>query len=84
MPCSTSCTAATASCPTCRHRSRCAHFCHFNRTPSLLQHILHGSFDFPPDVPLSPECKDLIQRILVRNPAQRITLQQVRRWERGL
>lgn len=43
-----------------------------------LQHILHGEFDFPPDVPLSPECKDLIQRILVRDPAQRITLQQVR------
>ncbi|KAI7842253.1 hypothetical protein COHA_003894 [Chlorella ohadii] len=43
----------------------------------IIQHILHGSFDFPPDVPLSPECKDLIQRILVRNPAQRITLQQI-------
>ena len=42
-----------------------------------LQQIVHGSFDFPPDVPLSPECKDLIQRILVRDPAQRITLQQV-------
>ncbi|PRW60419.1 serine threonine- kinase [Chlorella sorokiniana] len=43
----------------------------------IIKHILHGSFDFPPDVPLSPECKDLIQRILVRDVTQRITLQQI-------
>lgn len=43
----------------------------------IIRHIVHGSYDFPPDVPLSPECKDLIRRILVRDPAQRITLQQI-------
>lgn len=75
--CSTSCTAAASI----SHR-RCS-ITSPRPMPTALQHILHGSYEFPPDVPLSPECKDLIQRILVRNPAQRITLQQVRRWGWG-
>ena len=47
--------------------------------PRLIsQHILHGAYDLPPDVPLSAECRDLLARILVRDPARRITLAQVR------
>jgi len=43
----------------------------------LLQHILSGKYDIPRDPPLSPDCIDLIHRMLVRDPGARITLEQI-------
>ncbi|EFN54321.1 hypothetical protein CHLNCDRAFT_135543 [Chlorella variabilis] len=39
--------------------------------------IFSVQYEVPADVAVSGECLDLIRRILVRDPAQRITLQQV-------
>lgn len=45
--------------------------------PPPLQRIFSVQYEVPADVAVSGECLDLIRRILVRDPAQRITLQQV-------
>lgn len=48
------------------------------RVPSsLLQRIFSVQYEMPPGLPISPECLDIIRRILMRNPAERITLQQI-------
>ena len=35
-------------------------------------------YAIPPQLPISPECVDLIARIFVANPVQRITLPEIR------
>ncbi|KAI3435933.1 hypothetical protein D9Q98_001991 [Chlorella vulgaris] len=39
--------------------------------------IFSVQYEMPPGLPISPECLDIIRRILMRNPAERITLQQI-------
>lgn len=36
-------------------------------------------YDFPPTIPLSEEVKDLITCLLKKNPAQRLTLEQMKK-----
>ena len=36
-------------------------------------------YTFPPNAIVSPECKDLLARILIDNPDKRITVQQILR-----
>lgn len=48
------------------------------RFQKVLQRILVVDYVFPPKVPVSAECKDLISRILVADPNERITVEQVR------
>ena len=47
------------------------------RFQKVLQRILVVDYVFPPAVPVSDECKDLISRILVADPNERITIEQV-------
>ena len=47
------------------------------RFQKVLQRILVVDYAFPPAVPVSEECKDLISRILVADPNKRITVEQV-------
>ena len=44
---------------------------------SLLQRILRVDYDFPPCVKASKECQDMLAKILVRDPAERLTLLQI-------
>eukprot|EP00884_Botryococcus_braunii_P011516 jgi/Botrbrau1/20365/Bobra.0006s0030.1 len=46
---------------------------------TMLQRILKVDYAFPANVPLSAECKDLVSRLLVANPANRITLPEILR-----
>eukprot|EP00887_Chlorella_sp_A99_P001753 scaffold19.g1753.t1 len=47
------------------------------RVPPLAQRILALDYSFPPDVDLTPECRDLISHILVSDPAARITIAEI-------
>lgn len=49
------------------------------RMDVLLRRIQAVDYDFPPDRSVSPGCKDLVKRLLVRDPAQRATLAEVMR-----
>jgi serine/threonine protein kinase len=49
------------------------------RMDVLLRRIQAVDYDFPPDRPVSDGCKDLVKRLLVREPAQRATLAEVMR-----
>lgn len=42
------------------------------------QNIMTGAYRLPPGVPPSPECKDLIQRILRPKPQERLTIAAIR------
>jgi len=44
-----------------------------------LRQILQVDYSFPPNVAVSPECKDLLSRILIADPDQRITVQHILR-----
>lgn len=43
----------------------------------VLQRVIKADFVFPPDIPVSAECKDLISKILVVDPEKRLTVQQI-------
>ena len=43
----------------------------------VLQRVIRGDYRFPQSVPVSPACKDLLSRILVVNPSERITIQGI-------
>ena len=45
----------------------------------FVQKIVRAQYTFPSDVPLSPICIDLIKRIFVPDPNQRISLQDIKR-----
>jgi serine/threonine-protein kinase SRK2 len=49
------------------------------RMDVLLRRIQAVDYDFPPDRVVSDGCKDLVKRLLVRDPAQRATLAEVMR-----
>ena len=40
----------------------------------LLQRILNVEYSFPPHVNVSPECRDLLSRLLVADPRSRISM----------
>ena len=44
---------------------------------SLLQRILRVDYEFPPHVKASKDCQDMLARILVRDPAERLTVLQI-------
>lgn len=44
----------------------------------LRQHIAAAHFSFPAQVPVSPDCKALISAIMKINPAERLTIDQIR------
>ncbi|PRW59234.1 sulfur stress regulator [Chlorella sorokiniana] len=48
-----------------------------DRLQRILHRIIKVDFVFPESPAISPECRDLIQRILVANPAQRLTIAQI-------
>ncbi|GAB4821373.1 hypothetical protein N2152v2_008419 [Parachlorella kessleri] len=41
------------------------------------QRILKAEFKFPASIPMSDECKDLITRMLTKDPARRLSVQEV-------
>jgi hypothetical protein len=45
---------------------------------SALQRIMAVKYSFPPGLAISPECADLLARIFVASPQQRITIPQIR------
>lgn len=59
---------------------RCAPFCPPATAlgPLLLQRIMSVKYSFPANLHLSRECLDLISRIFVANPAQRISIAQIK------
>ena len=42
-----------------------------------MQRVTSGDYKLPSSVPISPECKDLLARILTVDPRRRITVQQI-------
>ncbi|KAK9816381.1 hypothetical protein WJX74_001337, partial [Apatococcus lobatus] len=46
---------------------------------AMLQRILHVEYSLPRHVTVSPECQDLLRRILVAEPERRITMEQIQR-----
>jgi serine/threonine-protein kinase SRK2 len=46
----------------------------FSKTAS---NIMRGKFAFPKNLPISEECKELITRMLHRDPTKRITIPQI-------
>lgn len=50
-----------------------------HRFQKVLQRILVVDYVFPAKVPVSDECKDLLSKILVADPNQRITIAQILR-----
>ena len=47
------------------------------RPLSLLQRILKVEYEFPPHVKASKECRDMLAKILVPDPAKRMTVPQI-------
>jgi serine/threonine-protein kinase SRK2 len=45
----------------------------------MMSRILGMQWSIPADVPISPECRDLLTRLLVADPNQRLTMEQVGR-----
>jgi serine/threonine-protein kinase SRK2 len=45
----------------------------------VLQRILAVKYSIPPQLRISTECQDLLARIFVAAPAQRITLPEIKR-----
>eukprot|EP01025_Chloroclados_australasicus_P025094 TRINITY_DN2508_c0_g2_i1.p1 TRINITY_DN2508_c0_g2~~TRINITY_DN2508_c0_g2_i1.p1 ORF type:complete len:355 (-),score=41.31 TRINITY_DN2508_c0_g2_i1:3034-4098(-) len=48
-----------------------------NKLHIMIQRILRADYIYPKSLHLSPECKDLIAKILVVEPRKRLTIQQV-------
>lgn len=43
-----------------------------------LQRIMKAQYDIPADVVLSPECQDMLRRLLTVRPRHRITIAAIR------
>ena len=43
----------------------------------VLERILQVDYSFPTSIPVSAECKDLLSRILVADPAKRYTIEDI-------
>ncbi|EFN57456.1 hypothetical protein CHLNCDRAFT_34706 [Chlorella variabilis] len=43
----------------------------------MIQRILRVEYDWPAHIKLSPECRDLMSRILVADPSKRITIHEI-------
>ena len=48
-----------------------------NASALLLQRILNVEYGFPAQVEISDSCKDLLTRILVADPAERMSIPQI-------
>ncbi len=44
-----------------------------------LQRIMNVKYAFPPNLRISAECYDLLSRIFVANPVQRITIEDIKK-----
>jgi serine/threonine protein kinase len=51
-----------------------------------LERILAVDYNFPTSIPVSPECKDLLAKILVADPAKRYTIADIQQhpWSASL
>lgn len=45
----------------------------------VLERILAVDYNFPSSIPVSSECKDLLSKILVADPAKRYTIADIQR-----
>lgn len=45
----------------------------------VLERILAVDYNFPSSIPVSAECKDLLSKILVADPAKRYTIADIQR-----
>lgn len=54
-------------------------------TRKMMQRIVNVDYSFPPDVQITPECQDLVRRIFVPDPTQRIKIAAILQhpWIRG-
>jgi serine/threonine protein kinase len=43
----------------------------------VLQRVTHGDYYFPASIPVSDSCKDLLRKILVVKPEERITVEGI-------
>lgn len=48
-----------------------------DRLQRILHRIIKVDYDFPEHAQVSAECRDLISKVLVANPAQRLTIRQI-------
>jgi|LauGreSBDMM110SN_4_FD.fasta_scaffold35295_2 serine/threonine-protein kinase SRK2 len=52
------------------------------RSRQLTPLILAGKWAAPPDIPISPQCHDLLKQLLVPDPERRLKMDQVGNGER--
>ena len=45
----------------------------------MLERILAVDYQFPPSIPVSRECKDLLSKILVADPSKRYTISDIQK-----
>ena len=47
------------------------------RAQVMMQRIINMQWSIPTYAPISPECQDLLQHLIVADPARRLTMEQV-------
>jgi serine/threonine-protein kinase SRK2 len=48
------------------------------RTTAMMMRILGNKWSIPDDVPVTPECRDILSQLLAPDPGKRITMAQIR------
>lgn len=51
-----------------------------NNVPAVYEKIKNDRLTFPSDIQISPEARDLITKMLEKDPSKRITLPQIKVW----
>lgn len=49
-----------------------------NNVPAVYEKIKNDHLTFPSDITISPDLRDLIEKILEKDPSKRITLPQIK------
>mmetsp|Transcript_36962 Transcript_36962/g.108960 ORF Transcript_36962/g.108960 Transcript_36962/m.108960 type:complete len:397 (-) Transcript_36962:288-1478(-) len=47
------------------------------RTDGMISRIMHMQWSIPDEVPISPECRDLLLHLIVKDPKERYTMAQI-------
>lgn len=47
------------------------------RAKSMMSRIMHMQWQMPPDVPISADCRDLLERLIVADPAKRLRMEEI-------
>lgn len=55
-----------------------------SNVPAVYEKIQNDSLRFPPKCSISAELKDLIEQMLEKDPAKRITLPKIKVWIKGV